>query len=57
MTDVPQLIAQVNGNATLHKQVLGAILNYTKTNSKLMCGMKTDRWRVNVTGLVEVYIS
>ncbi len=33
-TDVPQLIAQVNGNATLHKQVLGAILNYTKDQLK-----------------------
>lgn len=33
-TDVAQLIAQVNGNATLHKQVLGAILNYTKDQLK-----------------------
>lgn len=33
-TDVPQLIAQVNGNATLHEQVLGAILNYTKNQLK-----------------------
>lgn len=33
-TDVSQLIAQVNGNATLHEQVLGAILNYTKNQLK-----------------------
>lgn len=33
-TDVAQLIAQVNGNANLHKQVLGAILNYTKDQLK-----------------------
>ncbi|XP_043099469.1 protein C19orf12 homolog-like [Puntigrus tetrazona] len=33
-TDVAQLIAKVNGNATLHEQVLGAILSYTKNQLK-----------------------
>lgn len=32
--DVAQLIAQVNGNAALHEQVLGAILNFTKNQLK-----------------------
>ncbi|XP_016391071.1 protein C19orf12 homolog [Sinocyclocheilus rhinocerous] len=33
-TDLPQLIAQVNRNASLHEQVLGAILNFTKNQLK-----------------------
>lgn len=33
-TDVAQLITQVNGNASLHEQVLGAILNFTKNQLK-----------------------
>lgn len=33
-TDLAQLIAQVNGNASLHEQVLAAILSYTKTQLK-----------------------
>uniref|UniRef100_A0A672RK88 Chromosome 19 open reading frame 12 n=1 Tax=Sinocyclocheilus grahami TaxID=75366 RepID=A0A672RK88_SINGR len=33
-TDVPQLIAKVNKNASLHEQVLGAILNFTKNQLK-----------------------
>ncbi|KTG47519.1 hypothetical protein cypCar_00022102 [Cyprinus carpio] len=33
-TDIPQLIAQVNRNASLHEQVLGAILNFTKNQLK-----------------------
>ncbi|XP_016102657.1 protein C19orf12 homolog [Sinocyclocheilus grahami] len=33
-TEVAQLIAQVNGNASLHEQVLGAVLNFTKNQLK-----------------------
>lgn len=33
-TEVVQLIAQVNGNASLHEQVLGAVLNFTKNQLK-----------------------
>uniref|UniRef100_A0A8C1XPM5 Chromosome 19 open reading frame 12 n=1 Tax=Cyprinus carpio TaxID=7962 RepID=A0A8C1XPM5_CYPCA len=33
-TDVAQLITQVNGNASLHEQVLGAVLNFTKNQLK-----------------------
>lgn len=51
-TDLTQLITQVNGNTTLHEQVLAAILNYTKT--QLKADVKYEDWtlRVNVAGLV-----